>query len=406
MTEPTLDVSPPSPEDSAETPAAPSTTADSLVLEAPKPVAPVETTQAEGSVPLSDADRAKLDTMVAEYVDSVSSVDTHSQEFTKKIRDIAKLGDDDIRASASVSNRLLEKPLAAVQNGGLTDASEVSQSLLALRRKVEDLDPAGQGDMLKPRKLFGLIPFGDRLRDYFDKYRSSQHQLDAIITALYHGQDELRRDNAAIEQEKVNLWAVMGRLRQYAYLAQRLDEALSAKIAAIEAVDPERAKVLKEDLLFDVRQKHQDLLTQLAVSVQGYLALDVIRRNNLELIKGVQRATTTTVSALRTAVIVAQALADQKLVLDQITALNATTSNLIESTSEMLRTAVDVDQPTGSIVDGRARQAPGGVPEHLRDDGRDRFLQGQRARLDAEDRERVVRGDIEVAGVHRPRPSE
>ena len=89
-------------------------------------------------------------------------------------------------------------------------------------------------------------------------------------------------------------------------------------------------------MLFSVRQKNQDLLTQLAVSVQGYLALDVIRRNNLELIKGVQRATTTTVSALRTAVIVAQALVDQKLVLDQITALNTTTSNLIESTSEML----------------------------------------------------------------------
>jgi len=39
---------------------------------------------------------------------------------------------------------------------------------------------------------------------------------------------------------------------------------------------------------------------------------------------------------LRTAVIVAQALSDQKLVLDQITALNETTSNLIESTSDML----------------------------------------------------------------------
>jgi uncharacterized protein YaaN involved in tellurite resistance len=34
---------------------------------------------------------------------------------------------------------------------------------------------------------------------------------------------------------------------------------------------------------------------------------------------------------------VAQALADQKLVLDQITALNTTTSNLIESTSVLLR---------------------------------------------------------------------
>jgi uncharacterized protein YaaN involved in tellurite resistance len=43
------------------------------------------------------------------------------------------------------------------------------------------------------------------------------------------------------------------------------------------------------------------------------------------------------VSALRTAIIVAQALNNQKLVLNQINALNTTTSNLIESTSEMLK---------------------------------------------------------------------
>jgi uncharacterized protein YaaN involved in tellurite resistance len=215
----------------------------------------------------------------------------------------------------------------------------VSKSLLNLRREVQDLDPSKQGDLLSPHKLLGLLPFGagDRLRDYFEKYRSSQHELDAIITALYHGQDELQLDNASIEQEKVNLWAVMGRLRQYSYLAQSLDTALTNRIASIEATDPDRAKVLKEDMLFSVRQKNQDLLTQLAVSVQGYLALDLIRRNNLELIKGVQRATTTTISALRTAVIVAQALADQKLVLDQITALNTTTSNMIQKTSEMLK---------------------------------------------------------------------
>src|SRR5262249_52727936 len=136
---------------------------------------------------------------------------------------------------------------------------------------------------------------------------------------------------------KVDLWDTMQRLRQYVYLAQHLDSALAAKIAAIEATDPERAKTLKEDGLFYVRQKVQDLLTQLAVSAQGYMALDMIRRNNVELIKGVDRATTTTVSALRTAVIVSQALADQKLVLDQITALNTTTGNLIESTSELLK---------------------------------------------------------------------
>jgi uncharacterized protein YaaN involved in tellurite resistance len=129
----------------------------------------------------------------------------------------------------------------------------------------------------------------------------------------------------------------MQRLRQYVYLAQQLDGDLTGVIGTLEGADAERAKVLKEDALFYVRQKTQDLLTQLAVSAQGYMALDMVRRNNLELIKGVDRATTTTISALRTAVIVSQALADQRLVLDQITALNATTSSIIESTSQLLR---------------------------------------------------------------------
>ena len=100
----------------------------------------------------------------------------------------------------------------------------------------------------------------------------------------------------------------------------------------------EKAKVIKETALFYVRQRTTDLLTQMAVTVQGYLAMDLIKKNNIELIKGVDRASTTTISALRTAVTVAQALASQKLVLDQITALNTTTSNMIEATSELLKT--------------------------------------------------------------------
>ena len=284
----------------------------------------------------------------------------------------------------------------------------MSKSLLSLRQRGRGPRPVEAGRPAQPAQAPrpAAVREGDRLRDYFEKYRSSQHQLDAIIISLYHGQDELQRDNASIEQEKANLWAVMGRLRQYAYLAQHLDEALSARIAAIEPTDPERAKVLKEDMLFSVRQKHQDLLTQLAVSVQGYLALDVIRRNNIELIKGVQRATTTTVSALRTAVIVAQALADQKLVLDQITALNTTTSNLIESTSRAPPPAVRRDQRAGCLVDRRPRRSCRRIHQRLRDDGRDRHLRGRRPRPRCRRQSKRCPGDHEIAGAHRPRASE
>jgi uncharacterized protein YaaN involved in tellurite resistance len=159
----------------------------------------------------------------------------------------------------------------------------------------------------------------------------------------------LRKDNAALEQEKLHLWETMQRLNQYAYVAEHLDAALVAKIAEIEAADPDKAKTLREDVLFYARQKHQDLLTQLAVSIQGYLAIDLVKRNNIELIKGVDRATTTTVAALRTAVIVAQALSNQKLVLDQIDALNTTTSSLIESTSQLLATqSVEINKQAAS----------------------------------------------------------
>jgi uncharacterized protein YaaN involved in tellurite resistance len=76
--------------------------------------------------------------------------------------------------------------------------------------------------------------------------------------------------------------------------------------------------------------------------------------------KGVDRATTTTVSALRTAVIVAQALANQRLVLDQISALNSTTGNLIAATSEMLRdqsTAIHTQAASGTIEIAKLQQA-------------------------------------------------
>ena len=182
-----------------------------------------------------------------------------------------------------------------------------------------------------------MLPFGDKITDYFRKYQSAQSQLNGILHSLRNGQDELTKDNVALNLEKTNLWASMGRLNQYVYVAERLDTKLSARIAELELSDPEAAKALSQDVLFYVRQKHQDLLTQLAVSIQCYLAIDIIIKNNIELIKGVDRASTTTISALRTAVIVAQALGNQKLVLDQITALNTTTSGMIQRTSEMLR---------------------------------------------------------------------
>jgi len=306
-----------------------------LTLEAPPAVASVTATQAPKMAPQVDAAQVPvLDQKVDSFMQAITKAQTGSPDFAAQADAVRSMGDADIRKAAETSNRLLNTPVRALKEGNLTQGSKVGQTLVDLRRTVEDLDP---GKDSVEKKFLGIFPFGKKMEDYFRKYQTSQAHLNAILHALRSGQDELTRDNVALNMEKQNLWQTMGRLNQYVYIAEQLDTQLTANIAEIEMSDPDRAKQLNQDVLFYVRQKHQDLLTQLAVSIQSYLAIDIIIKNNIELIKGVDRAATTTISALRTAVIVAQALGNQQLVLDQITALNTTTSNMIQKTSEMLK---------------------------------------------------------------------
>ncbi|MDE9365194.1 toxic anion resistance protein [Luteipulveratus sp. YIM 133132] len=335
----------------APSPLQPPEPVQALTLTAPAPTQPVAATSAPAMAPAVDpAALPGLDAKVEGFLGALVAAQPRSPEFEAKAGDVRSMGDVDIRQAAESSNRLLASPVKALQSGGLSEKSTVGKTLLELRRTVEDLDPK---DASGPKKLLGMLPFGNRLEDYFRKYQSAQSHLDGILHALRNGQDELGKDNAALNLEKQQLWDAMGRLNQYVYVAERLDARLSAAIADLEGSDPDRAKALRDDVLFYVRQKHQDLLTQLAVSIQNYLAIDVVIKNNIELIKGVDRASTTTVSALRTAVIVAQALGNQKLVLDQITALNTTTSGMIERTSQLLKdNSVAIQQQAGSATIG------------------------------------------------------
>jgi len=326
------------------TPASPQATpppGGSLVLEPPAPVPVVAPEQAAGSVPIDPAKQTELQTRAAAFADELANLDARSPEFTQKVDSITSMGDKDMRATASVSNRMLERPAAIVKGSKGGDAGDaqtrVAKTLVDLRVTVTELDP-NRADLGGVKKVLKWLPGGDKVSRYFAKYQSAQGHLNAIIKALDSGQDELRKDNAAIETEKANMWAAMGKLNEYNALATALDAAVEGKISELEAAGrTEDANTMRSDVLFAIRQRRQDIMTQLAVAVQGYMALDLVRKNNIELIKGVDRAQTTTVTALRTAVIVSQALNRQKLVLDQINALNATTSNLIESTSQQLR---------------------------------------------------------------------
>ncbi|MEU6879772.1 toxic anion resistance protein [Streptomyces sp. NPDC046712] len=306
-----------------------------LILTPPEPVAPVRTEQASGLVPLDESVRTEMTRRAVEYVGSLAGLDTRSPEFAGRIGEIAALGAGEMRSAAAQSNRMLDRTVRSLADGGGDAQSRVGSSLVELRRTVEDLDPRDTpGGGVK--RFLSKLPGGNKLRDHVAKYASSQGTLNRIVGSLRGGQDELRRDNAALQTERARLWETMGKLQEYAVLTEALDAAVEERIAT--TADPTAADALRSDVLFPVRQKHQDLLTQLAVCAQGYLAMDVVRRNNDELIKGVDRAATTTVSALRIAVMLSSALENQRKVTEQVNVLRSTTEDLIRGNAEMLAT--------------------------------------------------------------------
>ncbi len=301
-------------------------------LTPPDPVPVVAAEKAAGLVPVAADVKSKLDEKVDGFVADLVAQDANSPEFGKKVDQLTNMGRKEIMAAAGMSNRFLDRPVRAM------DKDEgVGANLAELRRVVEELDPGKRGALSGPRKILGIIPFGNKINNYFRSYQSAQTHIQSVLGSLASGKDELLMDNAAIDVERQKLWEAMGNLEQMIHISQKLDEKIEEKAYELDATDPAKAKALRETALFYVRQRTQDLLTQMAVSVQGYLALDLVKKNNVELVKGVDRASTTTVGALRTAVTVAEAMTNQRLVLNQITALNTTTANIIDSTSTMLR---------------------------------------------------------------------
>ncbi|HWO64279.1 MAG TPA: toxic anion resistance protein [Umezawaea sp.] len=304
-----------------------------FVLTAPEPVVPVPVERAAGLIPVDDSTRRESLRRAEEFVAELSTVDVHSPEFAVLLDRVLVLGESDMRAAAQVAGRLLDRSLAGLSQPGAQ--KQVTGGLNELRRTVRELDPKDLRG-LTGRKVLGLIPFGNNARGLLARFRAADEPLNRVVLKLRGGQDELRRDNAAVRGERERLWAVMTRLSADAVLAAAVDEAVDQQARIVELSDPQRATALRADVLHPVRVRHQDLLTQLAVCAQGYLALDVVRRGNDELIKGVERAVGTTVTALRIGMVVAAALADQREVIDQIDAVRGLTDGLLRANADLL----------------------------------------------------------------------
>lgn len=303
-----------------------------FVLTPPDPVEPVPVDRAAGLIPVADDAKVQLSAQAQEFLSALAAVDPQSPDFSRIVDQALVLGEAEMRVAAQIAGRMLDRTLASVSSPNTT---QVSTSLVELRRSVRELDPQDL-TKLTGRKILGFIPGGNAAKGLLARLKAADEPVNRIVLKLRSGQDTLKRDNAAIKGERQRLWDLMTKLSQDAALAAEMDEAVQRQVDILDLSDPGRANALRADVLFGLRQRHQDLLTQLAVCAQGYMALDVVRRNNDELIKGIERAVSTTVTALRIGVAVAAALAGQREVIDQVDAVRGLTDSILKSNATLM----------------------------------------------------------------------
>jgi uncharacterized protein YaaN involved in tellurite resistance len=308
---------------------------------------PVATRQELGlvdpaAISVEDEPDPVLDKQAQDFVTAVlqfnpndpSQIETRNE----RIANVESLG---AKTQLEAANRsaMLKEPIRKLAARG-EDGGAVANSLVDLKTQVEELDP-GNFDFEAGwfTRMLGQLPgIGTPLARYFSRYESSQTIIDAIIRSLEEGKKILKRDNVTLNQDQKFMRAVTIKLQNAIELGLLIDQKLSYALEREISAEDVRRRFIEDELLFPLRQRLQDLQQQLAVNQQGVLALEIIIRNNKELIKGVDRGINVTVNALSVAVTVALALANQKIVLDKIEAVNRVTNKLIAETSVKLRT--------------------------------------------------------------------
>ena len=276
----------------------------------------------------------QLKAMTDQNVSALMDFDMDSLEERKSIlKSMDEFGLDTIQKSSS-KNALLEVTVGSLAKTG-GEGGVVAKGLVELQREMKDLDPS----LIDFTKSGILGKFFNPLRGYFDKYQKADHVINDIIISLEKGRTTLKNDNTTLEIEELTLRDLTKKLAKEIEMGMMMDESIAnqIEIAKSKNEDLDRIRFVSEEILFPLRQRIMDMQQMIVVNQQGIMAIEVIRRNNKELIRGVERAKNVTVSALRIATIVASALYNQKIVLKKIEALNATTNELISGTAKMLK---------------------------------------------------------------------
>ena len=115
-----------------------------------------------------------------------------------------------------------------------------------------------------------------------------EEEIRAVAKDLEDDRSTLMSDNARLLQQERSLDLQLRKLQRYDQLLGRVDNLITAQVAATH----------ESDALLAVRQRRRDLLMHLAVATQAHETLVLITRRNADLLRVLRVAEATVLAAL------------------------------------------------------------------------------------------------------------
>jgi uncharacterized protein YaaN involved in tellurite resistance len=307
-----------------------------LALTMPEPLTPIKQAEAASAmVPLKEETRSAAVAQADQFISELLHMDVTSGDFRSRIDSAFRLGRKEIADSALLTGKFMEKNF-------VSDADNPAFKVMnEMRGLFESLDPGKEGDLFSPHKILGVIPFGNRLQAYLQRFDSASGSLRKLIDNIYGVEDELTRDDQELFAMMNKLLDAMAKLKAVDIFIDRLDQTLTEAIAKLRSTDPARAKAIEQEVLFYARQASMDVKTQLLVCINGYKMLEGLRKTGRELHNGCDRMATIGMSSLSIAVTLARAQGYQMKVMEALKQGSAAIEGLMASTAKMFGDHVD-----------------------------------------------------------------
>ena len=204
--------------------------------------------------------------------------------------------------------------------------NEIERNINNLGNIIKSLNPAE----IDFSKKHGILNIFNPIKRFFDNVKKEEVSIGNIIELLNNEKNILKRDNITLEIEINRINEIIEQLQSEYNNGNNLKSEIDFLIEDFKnKKDEKNVNYYTQNFLTPLDKKMFDLKQMIIVKQQSFMALQIIIRNNKEIMRNIDRVNNITINALNTAVLVAKTLYNQRIVLNVINNIDNGAQNII-----------------------------------------------------------------------------